>query len=144
MDLCRAAFRIQLNLNIANYSDYEKLSDQILTNIAKYNHRVILQKNKTKEKFMECFLKKSKSPISLLHDSSGGFGREITEVSEPTTGNFTGYTGGIKSENVAKIVELIENTNSQGNEYYIDMESGARTNNVFSLEKCQKVIDNLV
>lgn len=141
LELCRLANRIQLNLNISNYSDYEKLSDEIIANIDKYGHHVILQKNKTKEKFMECFMKKNKHPISLLHDSSGGFGREITEVSAPADIGFTGYAGGINPGNAAKIVGLIETANTTGKEYYIDMESGVRTNNIFSLEKCQQVIN---
>jgi phosphoribosylanthranilate isomerase len=143
MKLCQNAQRIQLNLNIANYTDYPKLTERLWSVVKQYGHSVILQQNKTKSKFMEVFLKDNIFPISILHDGSGGFGREITEVVPPDEKYFTGYAGGIKPENVVKIVDLIEMNNPKGLIYYIDMESGVRTDNVFSLEKCFKVLDNL-
>lgn len=143
MELCHNAMRIQLNLNIAKYSDYEKLSDDILAVTTKYTHRIILQQNKTKAKFMECFLSKPGPKVSLLQDSSGGFGREITQVNPPHEHHVSGYAGGIKPENVVRIVDLIEKNNPNNRPYYIDMESGVRTDNIFSLEKCRQVIDNL-
>lgn len=144
MDLCVPAVRIQLNLNIGNYPDHEKLSNDIMAVVAKYGHKVILQQNKTKEKFMNTFLTKNVSNISLLHDSSGGFGREISKVLPPDAKHFTGYAGGINPSNVAKIVNLIENTNPNQIPYYIDMESGVRQNNIFSIDECKKVISNLL
>lgn len=143
MELCKSAYRIQLNLNIANFSDYEKLADDILAVISKHGHSVILQQNKTKAKFMECFLSKNTGVINLLHDSSGGFGREITKVESPDNKHFTGYAGGISPENVSRIVDLIEKSNSDKKSYYIDMESGVRTDNIFSVEKCQHIINNI-
>lgn len=145
MDLCQLASRIQLNLNISEYPDCDKLSDDILSNIHKYGHQVILQKNKTKEKFMNIFLKKSDTKINILHDGSGGFGREIECIIPPEDNiHFTGYAGGIKPENVLNIVNLINNNNPYNKEYYIDMESGIRENNIFSINKCRQVIDNLI
>lgn len=146
MNLCNGPFRIQLNLNIKNYPDYDKLSDNILEVINKYAHKVILQQNKTKEKFMQCFLSKQNPGMSvnLLRDSSGGFGREITKVTAPDEKYVTGYAGGINPTNVANIVKLIEESNVNNRPYYIDMESGVRENNIFSIEKCEQVIKNLL
>lgn len=145
MELCKKAMRIQLNLNIDNYPDHEKLTDDILSVVSNHNHKVILQQNKTKEKFMEVFLKKTqmKTKIGLLHDGSGGFGRVISQVDPPDNFHFTGYAGGIKPENVAEIVGLIEKNNPNNKQYYIDMESGVRENNIFSIDKCRQVITNL-
>lgn len=143
MDLCEKAQRIQLNLNIKDYSDYQKLTDDLWSVLKQYGHSIILQQNKTKAKFMEVFLKGNIFPISILHDGSGGFGREIEEVVAPDETHLTGYAGGIKPENVVKIVDLIENVNTNNKQYYIDMESGVRTDNVFSLDKCQQVLTNL-
>lgn len=143
MELCKEAHRIQLNLNIKDYPDYQKLADRIWSVQKQFGHSIILQQNKTKAKFMEVFLKGNIFPISILHDGSGGFGREIEEVVAPDETHFTGYAGGIKPENVVKIVDLIESRNTNNKEYYIDMESGVRTDNVFSLEKCQQVMRNL-
>jgi phosphoribosylanthranilate isomerase len=143
MELCRNPLRIQLNLNIAKYLDYDKLSNDILEVATKHNHIVILQQNKTKEKFMDVLLAKPARRLSLLQDSSGGFGREITKVNPPHDHHITGYAGGIKPENVVKIVQLIEDNNPNNRPYYIDMESGIRTDNIFSLERCRQVIKNL-
>lgn len=143
IDLCKPARRIQLNLNIHSYPDHEKLADDILSVASKHGHHVILQQNKTKEKFMEVFMNKANIAFSLLHDGSGGFGREITEVISPHPKHNTGYAGGIKPENVARIVELIDKNNPDNLPYYIDMESGIRENNIFSVEKCHQVIQNL-
>lgn len=143
MELCQKAQRIQLNLNIKDYPDHQKLTERLWSVLKQYGHSIILQQNKTKAKFMEVFLKENIFPISILHDGSGGFGREITEVVMPDETYFTGYAGGIKPENAAKIVSLIESSNTNNKRYYIDMESGVRIDNVFSLEKCQQVIDNL-
>ncbi len=143
MDLCRPAWRIQLNLNIKSYPDHEKLTEDICSVIKNQGHTVILQQNKTKEKFMNVFLKKKTVPIVMLHDGSGGFGREITQVSPPSNDCYTGYAGGINPENVSKIVDLIEKNNPNNQDYYIDMESGVRTDNLFSVERCQQVADNL-
>jgi len=143
--LCNFAGRTQLNINIKNFTDYDELSDKILDIAIKYNITVILQKNATKQKFNELVLKKLNNAknIHFLNDSSGGFGREISKVDEPSANYFTGYAGGINPENVSKIVSLIEGNNPNNNPYYIDMESGIRENNIFSLKKCKEILDKI-
>jgi hypothetical protein len=145
MELCKNAQRIQLNLNIKEYPDHTKLTERLWSVVKQFGHSIILQQNKTKEKFMQVFLAQEffPVPISILHDGSGGFGREITQAVPPDEKYFTGYAGGIKPENVVNIVNLIENNNPDNKKYYIDMESGVRTDNIFSLEKCGQVLDNL-
>lgn len=138
--LCTHAGRIQLNLNIKKYDDYNSLSDRIISVATKYNHHIILQKNKSKKEFNKIILDKNPNiSLSLLHDSSGGFGREITIVSPPDNTYFTGYAGGINRSNVLKIISLIEATNNNNKLYYIDMESGVRINNLFSIDECDKI-----
>lgn len=144
IDLCRKANRTQLNINIKNYSDHDKLSDQIIEVMEKYKLSIILQRNASKMKFNSLMLSKCISDkLHLLHDSSGGFGREITSVVSPDERHFTGYAGGIKPDNVKKIVDLIEVTNINNLPYYIDMESGVREDNSFSTSKCRKIINNI-
>jgi len=143
LDLCKKAYRIQLNLNINSYPDHDKLANDLLLMMSKHGHKLILQQNKTKEKFMKTFLNKTQTKIGLLHDGSGGFGRVISQIDPPDNFHLTGYAGGIKPENVAEIVGLIEKNNPDNLPYYIDMESGVRDNNIFSLEKCRQVITNL-
>lgn len=143
LDLCQNAMRIQLNLNIGDYPDYLKLTERLMSVIKLTGHSIILQQNKTKSKFMKVFLENNTYPFSLLYDGSGGFGREITEVVAPSKDHFTGYAGGINPENVVKIVNLIENKNTENIRYYIDMESGVRENNIFSIDKCASIMEKL-
>lgn len=143
LELCEKAFRIQLNLNIHNYPDHDKLSDDLISMMSKHGHKLILQQNKTKEKFMKTFLEKTKTKISLLHDGSGGFGRVISQIDPPDNFHITGYAGGINPENVEEIVGLIEKNNPDNLPYYIDMESGIRENNIFSVEKCRQVLTKM-
>lgn len=145
ISLCEGATRIQLNLNINNYSEseYEKLADNIGFIVNNYGHHIILQQNKTKEKFMKVFMGKVNFALSLLYDSSGGFGREITSVLPPNPLYDTGYAGGINPDNVKRIIDLVESNNPHNIKYYIDMESGVRENNLFSINKCRQVIQNL-
>jgi len=149
LELCDKSNRIQLNLNIKKYNDHKQLSDSIIRVASKYNYCIILQKNGTKKKFNEVFLDRMQETneisLSWLNDASGGFGREIERVTPPDPDIFTGFAGGIKPENVVKIIKLIEKENSKETPYYIDMESGIRENNVFSVIKCleiKKLLDN--
>lgn len=147
MELCAQAQRIQLNINIDKFPGYEKLINDLIVVLTNHKHTIVMQQNKTKANFNLSFLKTLPSSlygnVNLLHDGSGGFGREITQVEAPSAYHYTGYAGGIKPENAAKIVELIEKVNINNKPYYIDMESGVREDNIFSLQKCQQVMTNL-
>lgn len=141
MQLSRLAGRIQLNLNIKKYLDYEDLANKIIYVADKYKFGIILQYNNSKKKFNELFLSKIFNfNLSLLNDSSGGFGRKIKieKINMPHPKYFTGYAGGICLDNVLDVIEWIENVN-KNNKYYIDMESGIRENNIFSIEKCKAI-----
>lgn len=141
IDLCSYAGRIQLNLNMNKYKDHDVLADNILRIVEKNNHSIILQQNNAKKNFNNIYLSKIKNDnkLSLLNDSSGGFGKEIIKVFPPHDKYFTGYAGGIKSSNVLNIVSIIENSNIENKKYYIDMESGVRVNNIFSINECLKI-----
>lgn len=148
IDLCKGANRIQLNINMKNYSDIKILANTIVDITAKHHFNVILQKNATKQKLNDLILASQNINIqqfSLLNDSSGGFGRQINHVEPPHEICFTGYAGGINPDNVLQIISMIDKENINDKPYYIDMESGIRTDNVFSIEKCQiirKLIEN--
>lgn len=142
MDLCSLASRIQLNFAMKKH-DEKELIEGIFKAMDK-GHHIILQLNKSKTVFVEKMMVQACTvELSLLHDSSGGFGRELTKAVTPREDHFTGYAGGIKPENVARIVKLIEDQNPDNIPYYIDMESGVREDNVFSLAKCLQVMEAL-
>jgi hypothetical protein len=143
INLCNLASRVQLNLNIKKFIDYEKLSNNIINVAYNNDNHIILQKNKTKIKFNKVFLEKCNNiKLSLLHDSSGGFGKEINHI-DPPGEIYTGYAGGINPNNVCGIIKLIEDSNHAKKPYYIDMESGVRENDLFSLNKCREIIENI-
>lgn len=76
--------------------------------------------------------------VSVLLDGSGGTGKEsriipLEDVSK------VGYAGGIGPDNVArKVIELSRNTGVQ--DFWVDMESGVRTNDWFDISKAEAVI----
>jgi phosphoribosylanthranilate isomerase len=82
----------------------------------------------------------------MLLDASGGRGID-TPIEILKTNIKVGYAGGINPDNVAdKLSFLLEHVNT--GEFWIDMESGVRTDDWFDLDKvvkvlgiCQQVID---
>lgn len=140
INLCSWADRIQLNLNMNKFENTEKLANSIIEVSSKHKNSIILQENKSKTEFNKEFISKigNEFSLSLLNDSSGGFGREIQSVSLPHPKYFTGYAGGINPDNVVKILDLVEPA-SAGMYYYIDMESGIRVENDFSVLECNKI-----
>ena len=77
--------------------------------------------------------------ISVLLDSSGGRGIDTGIKVMPSSGK-VGYAGGINPDNVGeKLSYLLENV-KQG-DFWIDMESGVRTDDWFDLDKVIKVME---
>jgi phosphoribosylanthranilate isomerase len=110
----------------------------------------IIQYNTLKQQFVHLCInsiaKKVSSNIErfhILHDASGGNGVELSRIPSSPWENFTGYSGGINPENCVKMVENIEQAIGFNRPYYIDMESGIRTNNQFDLTKCKAVYKNI-
>ncbi|MEZ2222646.1 phosphoribosylanthranilate isomerase [Rhizobium sp. RCC_161_2] len=76
--------------------------------------------------------------LDWLFDTS--FGSGATPKAWPTlpkNGPFCGYSGGIKPENVADVIAAI--SASANDLYWIDMESGIRSNGWLDLDKCEAV-----
>ena len=76
--------------------------------------------------------------VTVLLDASGGKGidTEIKTLNVPTK---VGYAGGINPENVEnKLKYLLENVETP---FWIDMESGVRTDDWFDLDKVKKVLE---
>jgi len=72
--------------------------------------------------------------INWLFDTSGGRG-EAPFVWPAYPGRMVGYAGGLGPETVLGALEAID---AQGS-YWIDMESGVRTDDWFDLDLCEKV-----
>ena len=87
---------------------------------------------------------KDSEHISVLLDASGGQGIN-TDIEILNLPNKVGYAGGINPDNVAdKLTYLLDNCTSP---FWIDMESGVRTNDWFDVEKVKQVLricDNII
>lgn len=76
--------------------------------------------------------------LDWLYDTSFGTGKSPDHwPTLPIGGPFCGYSGGIRAENVSEILSAINAPS--GSQYFIDMESGVRTNGRFDLQKCEAV-----
>ncbi len=76
-----------------------------------------------------------------FQDNSGGKG--IFEgVWRAPLGSFFGYGGGISPENLIEAVQGIQKICPT--DFWIDMESGVRTNDRFDVKKCRSVCEQLV
>ena len=77
--------------------------------------------------------------LSVLLDASGGQGKD-TEIQILNAKCKVGYAGGINPENVGdKLAYLVEHHTA--GDFWIDMESGVRTDDWFDLDKVVKVLD---
>lgn len=77
--------------------------------------------------------------FSMLLDASGGKGID-TPIQIYPYGGKVGYAGGINPDNVAeKLIYLLENVKT--GEFWIDMESGVRTDDWFDINKVHRVLE---
>ena len=75
--------------------------------------------------------------IEWLYDPSGGRGLSPDRWPENPSHHRAGYAGGIHHENVASVVAAIGERSKAG--YWIDMESGVRSDNLFDLNLVERV-----
>ena len=79
--------------------------------------------------------------VSVLLDASGGQGIDTPIKVLPNAGNpfKVGYAGGFNPENVADKLRYLL-TNDEVGDFWIDMESGVRTDDWFDLDKVRRVL----
>ncbi|WP_027578420.1 hypothetical protein [Bradyrhizobium sp. Ai1a-2] len=79
----------------------------------------------------------SDTSVDWLFDRSGGTGETPTAWPMHPGGNrLVGYAGGISPENIRGVMSVLEQMPGR---YWIDMESGVRTDDRFDIEKCRAV-----
>lgn len=81
------------------------------------------------------------SPVSVLLDASGGQGIDTPIKVLPNVGKSfkVGYAGGINPDNVAdKLAYLLQH--DEVGDFWIDMESGVRTDDWFDTDKVRRVL----
>ena len=82
--------------------------------------------------------------LAVLYDPSGGKGLTAKVWPEATPIAPVGFAGGINPDNVREVLTAIgyrQPTVPGHPAYWIDMESGVRTDEKFDLAKCQRVLD---
>ncbi len=108
---------------------------------------VIIQQGESKSLFEQCRLTNGEY-ISLLLDKSGGMGID-TRIEFPPYASrvHLGFAGGINPDNVIDKLHQITSSPCIG-DFWIDMESGVRTDDRFDLDKvenvCKKVYDTFL
>lgn len=79
-------------------------------------------------------------PARYLYDASGGRGLDIDMKNLPQPREYEiGFAGGINPDNV---LEKLNDANWKGN-YFIDMETGVRTDDWFDLDKVYSVLEQV-
>ena len=75
-----------------------------------------------------------------LYDVSFGLGHRPTQWPQlSNSSTFCGYSGGISPDTVNNIMAALPLTQVNDKNYWIDMESGVRTNGYLDIEKCKQV-----
>lgn len=137
------ADRLQLNVNARrqDFSDQQVLD--IFRRALDLGPAIILQRHAETAALVDRFVaglpSADKPRVHVLLDDSKGAGKAPDTWRRPPTldGVQCGYAGGIGPQNVTKVLESV---NGETQPYWIDMESGVRTDNEFDLAKAQAVL----
>lgn len=129
--------RIQLNYNFKHSKKWDL--DKLLAYAKGSEKNIILQYNKSNAPTMDA-LTEVPDAINFLYDASGGRGTVIKDIHPPIGKSYTGYAGGLNPDNVGDICESIKKHRYQ-DRVWIDLESGARTNNEFDLTKVESILE---
>jgi len=139
--------RVQLNLskNLDNFN-YYKLVYLFKNMINSYCDNYILQVGLGSSSIFNIIkteLNSINSEVNLLPflDVSGGKGLEGKWKLDFDYSDLCGFAGGINSDNVTRIIQEIKNNNR--NPFWIDMESGIRTNDEFDFNLVEKILNQI-
>ena len=102
---------------------------------------IIQQMNPDDIHSVESIFEPHRTKLSCLIDPSGGLGRE-TEFVPKRRSIRTGYAGGINPSNAPKKFLQLKNS-GVCRDFWIDMESGVRTDDWFDLDKVETVLKEI-
>lgn len=149
-DMPPYAFRFQVNYNFSG-CDY-KNSIERLTDLSFFlsekgrtylPRKAIFQYNVNNESYLRPFI--NNENFNFLQDGSGGRGLHYQCILFPSYGEYRGVAGGINPDNVEETCKAIKSVNNYNNKYgfrnmWIDIESGARTDNKLDLLKVRNIL----
>lgn len=136
--------RIQLNINARKVTFKDDVVVDVYRRALLLGPDVILQHSAVTDTAIKTFLAGlsmgERERVHILLDESKGRGvlPETWKIPSEFEGLYCGFAGGINPENVASV---LEQTQVLGINYWIDMESGIRNDNKFSLDKAHSVLE---
>ncbi len=138
LELMRGFQRIQLNLTFADAGSRIDPA-QLAAQAKKYAaYQFIIQYGPQHQGVLPYF--DAVPNHALLFDDSAGRGIAPDHWPAPLPGHFCGYAGGLNPDNLDRHLDLMHN--AAGDELvWIDMESGIRTDDIFDLVKCRRVLE---
>jgi hypothetical protein len=129
--------RVQVNFNYLDEPFDHELFNQAAAQLP--NLQIITQYNKANNQVSKHF---DFLNHALLFDESGGNGVEAGLFWPTIPNKFCGYAGGLGPDNIAQ--QLVKISHAAGNdEYWIDMETGVRTDDKFDINKCHSVLQTI-
>lgn len=143
--------RVQWNINPANVKR-DKWNIPSVINILHecfYNGNLILQRHNLESADLSNALRATlareeylhhRLHIDVLHDLSGGHG-VVPEGIPPPIGMYCGYAGGFSPENVGVRLRQLAAKPPENGGFWIDMESGVRTDDWLDLKKVEHVLE---
>ncbi|MBO4499180.1 MAG: hypothetical protein J5732_02875 [Bacteroidaceae bacterium] len=126
----------RVQLNIANRTD----NPYRLASSCNLKTEMIIQQHPDDTAIYENskWMNSDGASVSMLLDASGGLGIDTPLVLYPSKGKI-GYAGGINENNVAAKLEYLLSNVHTGS-FWIDMESGVRTDDWFDIGKVKHVL----
>lgn len=88
---------------------------------------------------MEAAMTKDYPGVVFLHDNSGGKAID-GDFQKPVNNDYVGFAGGITPENVEGNIHQVYDLGGD-NDFWIDIESGVRTNDQLDLDKVVRVLE---
>ena len=126
--------------DFADYFDEVILQQKSVRDCALYlNSKKYAIDNAEKKSISQFISTIANDSITMLLDASGGLGID-TPIEVYPTANKVGYAGGMNADNVAEKLEYLL-TNENVGDFWIDMETGVRTEDWFDLDKVEKVLE---
>jgi phosphoribosylanthranilate isomerase len=135
--------RLQLNVNARAQEFSDAQVFEIYAKALKLGPKIILQMHESSESIIDAFSLSTAGTeignIHLLHDSSKGRGvtPDYWRGSFYPWGFAQGFAGGLNPDNLQANLNKLD---ALGIPYWIDMESGVRTDNQFDLVKVEQVL----
>ncbi|MBI1215445.1 MAG: hypothetical protein GC185_06480 [Alphaproteobacteria bacterium] len=136
--LMRGFSRIQLNLKFGEMDGKYDPAELVARIRQSPQWQFIIQYGKDKSDLLP--LLEGVANHAVLFDDSAGRGITPDSWPSPLAGHFCGYAGGLNPDNVKQNIDIILQA-ANDHDTWIDMETGVRTDDVFDLEKVERVLE---